>query len=101
MAAVPGGDLVPPPNQGAPKRVDFRWAGLVLVSADPIDELGGEVRIGMGVDLADDLFGMPRGFDGLEHRQIRRARLHPWHHPTPLISEEPSNRTRSTIRRRP
>jgi hypothetical protein len=43
-----------------PKRAHLDGARLVLeVAAEPVDELGGEVRVGDVVDGADDLLGVP------------------------------------------
>ena len=63
VASMPGHDLVLPPQQRAAERVDLRWTRVVLeIPAEPVDEHLGEVRIGVGIYLADHLFGVPRRF---------------------------------------
>jgi hypothetical protein len=63
VASMPGNDLVFPPQQGPAERVDLRGTRVVLeIPAEPGDEHVGEVRVGVGIDLTDHLFGVPRRF---------------------------------------
>ena len=56
VSLVPGNDLVAPFADGAAEATDFEGHGVVgEVAGDLGDPLGGEVRVGVVVDLADDL----------------------------------------------
>ncbi len=61
VGSMPGGDLVLPADERAAERADLERAGLVLeIVAEPVDELDGEVGVGVVVDRADDFLGVPR-----------------------------------------
>ena len=61
---MPCGDLVTPADDGPAELTNLGRAGLVLeIGTEPVDELGGQIRVGDGVDRSHNLLGMPRGAD--------------------------------------
>src|SRR5690606_19917042 len=77
-------DLVPPAGDRAAELADLRWTRVVLeVRAEAGDELEADVGIGVVVDLADDLLGVPRH----AHLALGVARLEQPHEllPTAIV----------------
>ena len=58
---MPGSDLAPPPTQGSAQGPNPDGTRVVLeVPPEPVDILFGEVGVRVGVDLSNDLCGVPR-----------------------------------------
>ncbi len=60
VGSVPGGDLVPPADQGASEGADLGWTrGVLEVDAELVDHLEGEVGVAVVIEAADHLLCVP------------------------------------------
>lgn len=83
---MPGDDLFCPLADGAAEPAEL--AGHLAigdVAADLVDPFGSELDVGVVVDLADDLFRVPRE----PHLTMRVARAQEAEHPVVPVSREP------------